>query len=109
MTVLLKAWSLYVRMTARWPAPHAFVPFIPLITLWAVVAQAEIFPRAFFPGPMEVVQAFASLVYKGILPDYLEDSVARLVVGSAAGIARKGRGRVRVGRLGHGYSTTSLG
>jgi taurine transport system permease protein len=87
MTVLLKAWSLYVRITARWPALHAFVPFIPLITLWAIVAEADIFPRAFFPGPMEVVQAFASLVYKGILPDYLEDSVARLVVGSAAGMA----------------------
>jgi NitT/TauT family transport system permease protein/taurine transport system permease protein len=45
------------------------------------------FPRAFFPGPLEVVQSFGSLVYKGILPDYLEDSIVRLAVGTAAGMA----------------------
>jgi NitT/TauT family transport system permease protein/taurine transport system permease protein len=45
------------------------------------------FPRAFFPGPMEVVHSFATLVYKGILPDYLEDSIVRLAVGTAAGVA----------------------
>jgi len=45
------------------------------------------FPRAFFPGPLEVVRSFGSLMYKGILPDYLEDSVVRLAVGAAAGMA----------------------
>jgi NitT/TauT family transport system permease protein/taurine transport system permease protein len=45
------------------------------------------FPRAFFPGPLEVVQSFGTLVYKGILPDYLEDSIVRLAVGTAAGMA----------------------
>ena len=87
MTVLLKLWGAYLRGTARWPAVRSMVPFIPVIVLWALVAESGMFPRAFFPGPIEVVRAFGSLVYKGILPDYLEDSVIRLGVGAALGVA----------------------
>jgi NitT/TauT family transport system permease protein/taurine transport system permease protein len=87
MTPLLKAWSLYARWTARYPAVRAIVPFIPVVALWAMVAESGMFPRVFFPGPLEVVRSFGSLVYKGILPDYLEDSVVRLAVGAAAGMA----------------------
>jgi NitT/TauT family transport system permease protein/taurine transport system permease protein len=46
-----------------------------------------VFPKAFFPGPGDVVRSFVSLVYKGILPAYLADSVLRLAVGTAAGVA----------------------
>ena len=87
MKPLLKLWSLYARWTARWPGLAAIVPFVPLVALWAIIAASEAFPRAFFPGPLDVVQSFASLVYKGILPDYLQDSVVRLAVGAAAGMA----------------------
>jgi NitT/TauT family transport system permease protein/taurine transport system permease protein len=87
MTLLLRAWSLYARWTAHYPAVRSIVPFIPVVALWAVVAESGMFPRAFFPGPLEVVRSFCSLVYKGILPDYLEDSVVRLAVGTAAGMA----------------------
>jgi NitT/TauT family transport system permease protein/taurine transport system permease protein len=87
MTAALSAWSLYMRWTARWPAIRALVPFIPILALWAVIAESEIFPRVFFPGPVEVVQSFLSLTYKGILPAYLEDSLVRLVVGALAGMA----------------------
>jgi taurine transport system permease protein len=87
MTALLKAWSLYARLTARYPALRSIVPFVPVVALWATVAEAEVFPRAFFPGPLEVVRSFGSLMYKGILPDYLEDSVVRLAAGAAAGMA----------------------
>jgi NitT/TauT family transport system permease protein/taurine transport system permease protein len=87
MTAALSAWSLYMRWTARWPAIRALVPFIPILALWAVIAEAEIFPRVFFPGPVDVVQSFLSLTYKGILPAYLEDSLVRLVVGALAGMA----------------------
>jgi len=86
-TALLKAWSFYVRWTARYPGVRSIVPFIPLVALWAIIAAAGVFPRAFLPGPVEVVQSFGTLVYKGILPEYLEDSVVRLVVGAAAGVA----------------------
>ncbi len=87
MTPLLKAWSFYVRWTARYPAVRSVVPFIPVVALWAVVAESGMFPRVFLPGPLDVVRSFCSLVYKGILPDYLQDSVVRLAVGAAAGMA----------------------
>jgi len=80
-------WSPYMRATARWPSTRSVVPFLPLIAVWWGVAQAELFPRTFFPGPAEVVSSFFTLVYKGILPEYLADSVTRLAVGAAAGIA----------------------
>src|SRR5439155_22897913 len=82
MRLILIAWSRYVRS----PALRSFAPFIPLILLWAIVAESGMFPRAFFPGPAEVVNSFGSLVYKGILPEYLEDSVVRLALGAAAGL-----------------------
>jgi taurine transport system permease protein len=87
MNALLRLSSLYARALARFPALRSIVPFVPVVVLWTLVAELEVFPRAFFPGPIEVVRAFASLVYKGILPDYLEDSVVRLAVGAAAGMA----------------------
>lgn len=87
MTAALSAWSLYMRWTARWPAIRGLVPFIPIVLLWAVVAEVEVFPRVFFPGPGEVVQSFVTLTQKGILPAYLEDSLVRLVVGALAGMA----------------------
>ena len=87
MKPLLIAWTLYARWTARYPAVRSIVPFIPVVALWAAVVEAEVFPRAFFPGPLEVVRSFGSLMYKGILPDYLEDSIVRLAAGSAAGVA----------------------
>jgi len=83
----LRVWGPYLRATARWPSLRSIVPFLPLLALWWAVAAAEVFPRAFFPGPGEVARAFVALVYKGILPEYLTDSVVRLAVGAAAGTA----------------------
>jgi taurine transport system permease protein len=87
MTFLLRSWSAYLRLTMRWPIVATIVPFIPLLALWWIVTALEIFPRVFFPGPAEVVRSFFALTYKGILPDYLQDSVIRLAVGAACGIA----------------------
>lgn len=87
MTAALSAWNLYMYWTARWPAVRALVPFIPILLLWIVVAESEVFPRAFFPGPADVMQSFVQLTYKGILPAYLEDSLVRLAVGALAGMA----------------------
>jgi taurine transport system permease protein len=81
---LQRAW---VRATAAWPALPSILPFVPLLAGWWMVAALEVFPRAFFPGPDDVVRSFVSLVYKGILPEYLADSVTRLAVGAAVGIA----------------------
>jgi taurine transport system permease protein len=87
MNSALAAWGLYMRATAPMPAVRALVPFIPVVAFWAIVAEAEVFPRVFFPGPAEVVRSFIDLTWKGILPAYLHDSAARLLVGALAGMA----------------------
>jgi ABC-type nitrate/sulfonate/bicarbonate transport system permease component len=86
MSILLGVWSAYKRLTMRWPGVAAIVPFIPVLLLWITVSQAEIFPRAFFPGPSDVARSFVTLTYKGILPDYLQDSLLRLITGAAVGM-----------------------
>jgi NitT/TauT family transport system permease protein/taurine transport system permease protein len=86
MNVLLRSWSAYTRATQRWPGLAAIVPFIPVIGLWIAVTESGMFPRAFLPGPVEVVKAFFSLTYRGILPDYLQDSLLRLITGAAVGM-----------------------
>ena len=87
MNFLLQTWSAYLRLSARFPALRAIVPFLPLIAAWTAVTEMGVFPRAFLPGPLDVIQSFVSLTYRGVLPDYLEDSVIRLAVGAACGIA----------------------
>jgi NitT/TauT family transport system permease protein/taurine transport system permease protein len=87
MNPFLKTWSAYTRATTRWPAIAAIVPFIPVVLLWTLIAESGMFPRAFFPGPGDVMQSFITLTYKGILPDYLQDSLIRLVTGAAVGMA----------------------
>lgn len=84
---LFKAWSGCARLVERWPAIASIAPFIPVIAVWWIVVEAGVFPRAFLPGPVEVVRSFGSLVYTGILPDYLQDSIVRLAVGALWGIA----------------------
>jgi NitT/TauT family transport system permease protein/taurine transport system permease protein len=81
------AWGWYVRTTARFPAIASVVPFIPVVLLWAAVVEAGAFPRAFLPGPGDVLSAFGTLIYKGILPEYLQDSIVRLAWGAAVGVA----------------------
>jgi taurine transport system permease protein len=75
------------RFLAEQPALRTLGPFVPLVLLWWAIVEAGLFPRTFFPEPVEVVQVFFRLIYKGILPEYLGDSVYRLSVGVAAGIA----------------------
>ena len=85
--LLLRAWSHYLRLTTHWPSIGTIVPFIPLIVAWWIVTELQVFPRVFLPGPGEVVRSFGSLVYTGILPEYLQDSLVRLAIGSFWGIA----------------------
>ena len=86
MNILLRSWSAYTRATARFPGFAALVPFIPVIALWVAVTESGLFPRAFLPGPADVVRSFFTLTYKGILPDYLGDSLVRLITGAALGM-----------------------
>lgn len=77
----------WVRLHQRWPNLAASLPFVPLVFAWWLTAWLEVFPRAFFPGPGDVVLSMISLIYKGILPEYLLDSVTRLIVGASTGVA----------------------
>jgi hypothetical protein len=70
--------------TKRWPALGRARAVHSRVALWWPSPPPAIFPRAFFPGPLDVVRSFFTLTYKGILPDYLQDSVIRLAVGAAA-------------------------
>jgi taurine transport system permease protein len=83
----LRLWGATLRWSARNPTLAALVPFVPVLGLWAGVAQSGLFPAAFFPGPGAVIQKFGTLMANGILPAYLEDSVIRLAAGAALGMA----------------------
>ena len=37
MIILLKAWSVYLRMAAKFPILQTILPFIPLVIAWALV------------------------------------------------------------------------
>lgn len=69
-----------------WSLWRTLWPFVPIVAIWALVVALGVFPRTFFPGPLDVVRSFVSLVYKGILPVYVQDSVTRLTIGVAAGM-----------------------
>lgn len=75
------------RWLARHPAARHLGPFLPIVAGWMLVVGWGVFPRAFLPGPDDVARTAAALLYKGILPAYLQDSATRLAVGAAAGIA----------------------
>ena len=85
--VILNIWSFLVRLTARFPSIGSIAPFIPIVAAWWIVTELQIFPRVFLPGPGDVVRSFGLLVYTGVLPEYLQDSMVRLAVGAFWGIA----------------------
>lgn len=87
MNLALSLWSGWVRASRAFPVLATLAPFVPVVALWWAVAEWGSFPRAFFPSPPDVVRSFIDLTYKGILPEYLGDSVARLAAGAAIGIA----------------------
>lgn len=76
-----------IRALVTSPVARTLGPFLPILAAWTAVVWLGIFPRAFFPGPGDVAAAFVSLVYKGILPVYLQDSLTRLATGAAVGVA----------------------
>jgi taurine transport system permease protein len=78
-----RLWDLLLRV----PGIRTWGPFAVLIAGWAVIAELEIFPSAFFVGPGTVLETSAGLIERGILPSYIGDSVRRLAVGAAFGIA----------------------
>jgi NitT/TauT family transport system permease protein/taurine transport system permease protein len=84
--VLLKLRSGWLRASTQFPVLATLLPFVPVVLLWMLVAHLQLFPKAFFPSPLDVWRSFLDLMWKGVLPDYLQDSLVRLAVGAAWGI-----------------------
>lgn len=84
--LILRLLAAVLRASARVPALRSLAPFVPIVVAWALVAASGVFPRVFFPGPGDVLGAFADQMRKGVLPAYLEDSLVRLIVGTGAGV-----------------------
>ncbi|WP_455357023.1 ABC transporter permease [Streptomyces sp. SYSU K217416] len=61
-------------------------PFVPVIALWWLLAEFEVFPESFFVGPPTVLSTLGDLLEKGILPGYLADSLTRLAYGVGFGL-----------------------
>src|SRR5262245_37970211 len=66
-------------------------PFVVVLTLWEMVARAQIFPPRLFPTLETIAAAFVRLTLSGVLPRHAADTVLRLMAGFAlaaiAGIA----------------------
>lgn len=62
-------------------------PFVPIVLIWWLAVRFEIVPTAFISGPERVASSFGDLIYKGILPGYLVDSLIRLVAGVGYSLA----------------------
>lgn len=69
------------RAVSKYSLVRNLGPFLPILFLWWLAVRLEVFPTAFFSGPAEVIASFGNLIYKGILPGYLEDSLYRLISG----------------------------
>lgn len=65
---------------------RTFGPFVPVVLAWWAVAEAGIFPSAFFVGPDTVLEQIGDHIYRGILPSYLSDSLNRLWNGVLYGL-----------------------
>ena len=74
------------RLVARRPIVRTLGPFVPVVALWWLLAQLQVFPPAFFVGPDVVLGELGGLLERGILPGYLSDSLTRLWYGVLFGL-----------------------
>ncbi|MER5441429.1 ABC transporter permease [Streptomyces sp. NPDC002790] len=86
MTALSTATMPMWRRLLRSGTVRTLGPFVPVVALWWLLAEFEVFPRSFFAGPGEVVTTLGGLLEKGILPGYLSDSLTRLAYGVGFGL-----------------------
>lgn len=70
----------------RIPGIRTWGPFVVVVALWALIAELQLFPSAFFVGPGTVFETTLRLIERGILPSYIGDSLLRLAVGAGFGV-----------------------
>lgn len=78
--------AVWLRRVTRTGAVRTLGPFVPIVVLWWLAAELEVFPAAFFVGPDAVLTEFLDLMRKGVLPGYLSDSLTRLAYGIGFGL-----------------------
>ncbi len=61
-------------------------PFVALGVVWALVSHFTGWPDDFLPSPVAVGRALLEMGYKGILPAYTRQTIARIVVAAITGI-----------------------
>jgi NitT/TauT family transport system permease protein/taurine transport system permease protein len=58
-----------------------------LLALWSLVSAVIPNPSRYFPDPLAVALSSVDMLYKGVLPSYFGDTLWRLILGSAIGLA----------------------
>ena len=58
-----------------------------VLILWALASAAIANPDRYLPSPWAVALSSVDMLYKGVLPSYFGDTMARLVLGSLIGLA----------------------
>jgi NitT/TauT family transport system permease protein/taurine transport system permease protein len=56
------------------------------VGMWGVISQMIPRSNLYLPSPAAVGEAFLELMAKGILPDYIAESLRRIVLGTAIGL-----------------------
>jgi taurine transport system permease protein len=73
------------RIPPLWRAVRFFGSFALLVCVWFVAAQ--LVDPVYVPSPVVTLETFGELMYKGILPTYIVDSLRHLALASALGIS----------------------
>lgn len=60
---------------------------IGLLVLWSLISALIPNPDRYLPSPVSVALSSVDMLYKGLLPSYFGDTLARLIVGSIIGLA----------------------
>lgn len=57
------------------------------LVLWSVISALIANPDRYLPSPLAVVESSYDLIWKGVLPAYIGETLWRLVIGSLLGLA----------------------
>jgi len=58
-----------------------------VLVVWSIISQSIPNPARYLPSPLAVALSSVDMLVKGLLPSYFSDTLVRLIVGSAIGLA----------------------
>lgn len=82
----VSAWDRFWTVALKVPGIRTWGPFAVVAVGWAAISGLNLFPSAFFVGPVTVWETTLGLIERGILPAYIMDSLVRLAVGAFFGL-----------------------